>query len=178
MFQYLILGVLVMRSRNEVKTLSLDLLLFYSVERFEISHYNTRHYYAQSFSLDFSISSHATQKKGPTPCDWIVLYNALLCLLCYSKVRREYVDEEAELSGSEAGSDEDVDLDERDDILEMEAGDKDDVGTEDQLREEVGKVHLWVIVPKLVISRFLQYENIFLWIKNVSENFLYSEKYY
>ena len=52
------------------------------------------------------------------------------------------MDEEAELSGSEAGSDEDVDLDERDDILEMEAGDKDDVGTEDQLREEVGKVHL------------------------------------
>lgn len=55
---------------------------------------------------------------------------------------KEYFEDEAELSGSEAGSDEDLDLDERDDILEMEAGDNDDVGSEDQLRSEVGKIHM------------------------------------
>lgn len=54
------------------------------------------------------------------------------------------MDEEAELSGSEAGSDEDLDFDERHDVLEMEQGDLDDVGTDEQLRSQIGKVHMYV----------------------------------
>ena len=43
--------------------------------------------------------------------------------------------------GSEFGSDEDLDLDERDDILEAEAGDAEEIN-EDELRDQVGRVHL------------------------------------
>ena len=43
--------------------------------------------------------------------------------------------------GSEAESDEDYDAGELGDVLEIQSGDEDDVGTEEQLREEVGKVH-------------------------------------
>ena len=58
------------------------------------------------------------------------------------KIRQEFVDAEAELSGSEAESDEDIDLAEEDDIMELEEGDKDAVANNDQLRDEVGRVHL------------------------------------
>lgn len=46
--------------------------------------------------------------------------------------------------GSEFESDEDLDLDEKDDFLEQEAGDQDDIGTEEELRDQVHRVHLWV----------------------------------
>jgi len=44
--------------------------------------------------------------------------------------------------GSEYDSDENVDLAEKDDILEQEAGDADDVGPEEDLRNQVHRVHL------------------------------------
>ena len=49
---------------------------------------------------------------------------------------------EAELSGSEADSDEDLDLLEEEDIMEIEEGDKDKVANNEELRDEVGRVHL------------------------------------
>lgn len=46
------------------------------------------------------------------------------------------------VTGSEFESDEDLDLDEKDDFLEQEAGDQDDIGTEEELRDQVHRVHL------------------------------------
>jgi len=46
------------------------------------------------------------------------------------------------VSGSEYDSDENMDLDEKDDVLEQEAGDDDDVGPEEDLRNQVHRVHL------------------------------------
>ncbi|XP_005093577.1 claspin isoform X2 [Aplysia californica] len=58
-------------------------------------------------------------------------------------IRREFVEEEAELSGSEYDSDENDDLAEEDDILEEEAGDRDMAGvSEEALRNQVGRVHM------------------------------------
>ncbi|CAL1527770.1 unnamed protein product, partial [Lymnaea stagnalis] len=58
-------------------------------------------------------------------------------------IRGEFLEEEAELSGSEFDSDENLDLDEEDDILEEEEGDKEMAGvSEEMLREEVGRVHM------------------------------------
>ncbi|XP_055878358.1 claspin-like isoform X2 [Biomphalaria glabrata] len=58
-------------------------------------------------------------------------------------IRKEFVEDEAELSGSEFESDEDLDLPEAEDILEEEEGDKEMAGvSEEQLREEVGRVHM------------------------------------
>jgi hypothetical protein len=55
-----------------------------------------------------------------------------------SSIRREFVDNEAELSGSDIGSD---DEDERGlDRLDVEAGDLDDVD-EEAVRDEVGRLH-------------------------------------
>ena len=48
-------------------------------------------------------------------------------------------------AGSEYDSDENMDLDEKDDMLEEEAGDADDVGPEEDLRNQVHRVHMWVI---------------------------------
>ena len=48
------------------------------------------------------------------------------------------------MAGSEYESDENMDLDEKDDILEQEAGDADDVGPEEDLRNQVHRVHMWV----------------------------------
>lgn len=45
-------------------------------------------------------------------------------------------------AGSEYDSDENLDLAEEEDILEMEEGDKDQVGTEEELRDQVGRAHL------------------------------------
>ncbi|XP_033647985.1 claspin-like [Asterias rubens] len=58
------------------------------------------------------------------------------------KVSRAFFENEAELSGSEYGSDEDYDADDMPDELELGEADKDNVGTEDQLREGVSKVHM------------------------------------
>ena len=57
-------------------------------------------------------------------------------------MRKDFVDEEAELSGSEYGSDEDLDLDEKDDVMEEELGDMEDLPSDDELRNQVGRVHL------------------------------------
>ena len=58
-------------------------------------------------------------------------------------IRKEFVDEEASLSGSEYDSDENLDLAEEDDILEQEEGDKDLVGvSEEALRDQVGRAHM------------------------------------
>ena len=65
----------------------------------------------------------------------------MFCSFC-SKIRRDFVDEEAELSGSEYGSDEDLDLDERDDVMEEELGDLEDLPSDEELRDQVGRVHL------------------------------------
>ena len=52
------------------------------------------------------------------------------------------MEEEAELSGSEYGSDEDLDLDEHEDVMEDELGDLEDLPSDDELRNQVGRVHL------------------------------------
>ncbi|KAL8618350.1 hypothetical protein ACOMHN_047422 [Nucella lapillus] len=59
------------------------------------------------------------------------------------KLLRQFVEDEAELSGSEAESDEDLDLDEDDDFMETEAGDQDAIN-ENDLRDQVGRVHMKV----------------------------------
>ncbi|XP_074650708.1 claspin-like isoform X2 [Tubulanus polymorphus] len=64
------------------------------------------------------------------------------------KIRKEFLEQEAELSGSEAGSDEDLDLDEKDDVMEAEAGDADFVGSESHLRDQVGRVHLKSLIDE------------------------------
>ena len=63
---------------------------------------------------------------------------------------KQFVEDEAELSGSEVESDENLDLDEEDDYLEMEAGDNDVTLNQDELRDQVGRVHLWDFL--LVVS--------------------------
>ena len=45
------------------------------------------------------------------------------------------------MSGSEGGSDEDDNLGDDADVMEMLSGDEDNVGTEEHLRDEVGRVH-------------------------------------
>ncbi|KAK7103502.1 claspin-like [Littorina saxatilis] len=55
---------------------------------------------------------------------------------------QQFVEDEAELSGSEAESDENLDIAEEDDILEMELGDNDVSLSNDQLRDQVGRVHM------------------------------------
>ncbi|XP_038074213.1 claspin-like isoform X2 [Patiria miniata] len=59
-----------------------------------------------------------------------------------SKVSKDFFDEEAELSGSEYESDEDYDAEDMPDELEQDEADKENVGTEEQLREQVNKVHM------------------------------------
>lgn len=46
------------------------------------------------------------------------------------------------LTGSEYESDEDYDIDEKDDVLEHELGDDDQVYSDSELRDQVGRVHL------------------------------------
>ena len=60
----------------------------------------------------------------------------------FSRVSKDFFEEEAELSGSEYASDEDYDADDMPDELEQEEADKENVGTEDQLRDQVNKVHM------------------------------------
>ena len=65
--------------------------------------------------------------------------------ICHSEdtIRPTYVQSCPSLPpGSEFDSDENLDLSDEEDILEKEAGDNDDVGTEEDLRDQVGRVHL------------------------------------
>ena len=66
----------------------------------------------------------------------------IIFIFMCSKIRKHFVEEEAELSGSEYGSDEDLDLDEHDDVMEEELGDLEDLPSDDELRNQVGRVHL------------------------------------
>jgi hypothetical protein len=52
------------------------------------------------------------------------------------------VEDEAELSGSEYESDENLDIAEEDDVLEMQDGDLDDVGSRKALHNQVNRIHL------------------------------------
>ena len=52
------------------------------------------------------------------------------------------MEDEAELSGSEYDSDENLDLDEKDDVMEEELGDLEDMPSDEELRNQVGRVHL------------------------------------
>ncbi|XP_029643291.1 claspin-like [Octopus sinensis] len=58
------------------------------------------------------------------------------------KIRREFLEDEAELSGSEYDSDENDNLDDEFDVMEEEEGDKDITLDNDELRNQVGRVHL------------------------------------
>ncbi|XP_022107013.1 claspin-like [Acanthaster planci] len=59
-----------------------------------------------------------------------------------SKISKDFFEEEAELSGSEFGSDEDYDAEDMPDELEQNEADKENIGTEEELREQVNKVHM------------------------------------
>lgn len=60
---------------------------------------------------------------------------------CFFRERRKYFDYEAELSGSDDGggdgNEEELDKDE----WEPEAGDLDDLPSEDELRSQIGHIH-------------------------------------
>ncbi|KAK2161336.1 hypothetical protein LSH36_118g00008, partial [Paralvinella palmiformis] len=64
----------------------------------------------------------------------------------HGKINPEFVEDEAELSGSEYDSDENLDFPAEDDHLQLEEGDLDDVGTEEELRNQVGRVHLKTVI--------------------------------
>ncbi|XP_067939528.1 claspin-like [Watersipora subatra] len=57
------------------------------------------------------------------------------------KMMGEFLDEQAELSGDDAGSDEDLDFGAEADILELEKGDFDHMGNEEELRSQIAKAH-------------------------------------
>ena len=54
----------------------------------------------------------------------------------------EYLEQEAELSGDEEGSDEDLDLSAEADVLEMEKCDLEHLGEEEKLRSQIAKAHM------------------------------------
>ncbi|XP_069118445.1 claspin-like [Argopecten irradians] len=63
-------------------------------------------------------------------------------------IKKDFVDEEAELSGSEYDSDENLDIAEEDDFMEMEEGDKDQTVGEEELRNQVGRAHLKQLIDE------------------------------
>ena len=54
------------------------------------------------------------------------------------KVKSRFFENEAELSGSEEGSDEDVDLREEDDVMMEEEGDQDEMPDDEELIQQIG----------------------------------------
>ncbi|KAL4238153.1 hypothetical protein ACF0H5_002864 [Mactra antiquata] len=78
----------------------------------------------------------------------------------HGKIRNEFVEAEAELSGSEYDSDENLDLAEEDDIMEIEEGDATNIN-EEQLRDEVGRVHLKQLIDEDK-RELLRYQEMYL----------------
>ena len=76
------------------------------------------------------------------PCTLTVNEPSSHLLVLCREMLQQFVEDEAELSGSEAESDENLDLDEEEDYLEMEAGDNDVTLNQDELRDQVGRVHM------------------------------------
>ena len=74
--------------------------------------------------------------------DWCFTRKRMLPASIYMYLTQWFHD-----AGSEAESDENEDLDEDEDVLEMMEGDQDDVLPEHELRDQVGRVHLWVMWP-------------------------------
>lgn len=61
----------------------------------------------------------------------------------FSRRILEYFEDEAELSGSDASSDEDEDLQEENDAMEEELGDLEHY-SEDEIKDQVGRMHMYV----------------------------------
>ena len=61
----------------------------------------------------------------------------------YRKVfdKRNFLEEEAELSGSDVGSDEDEDIATDDDVLDEESGGE-DLPSDEELQKQINKVHM------------------------------------
>ncbi|XP_053401121.1 claspin-like isoform X2 [Mercenaria mercenaria] len=88
----------------------------------------------------------------------------------HGKIRQEFVDEEAELSGSEYDSDENLDLAEEEDIMEIEEGDKEAAKMDqNELRDEVGRIHLKQLIDEDK-RELLRYQEMYL-----QDGDLYSE---
>ena len=67
----------------------------------------------------------------------------LSCLDTYRNVfdKRNFLEEEAELSGSDVGSDEDEDIATDDDVLDEESGGE-DLPSDEELQKQINKVHM------------------------------------
>ncbi|XP_052769691.1 claspin-like isoform X2 [Mya arenaria] len=80
----------------------------------------------------------------------------------HGKIRHEFVDQEAELSGSEYDSDENLDLAEDEDIMEVEEGDKDMEGVDrEKIRDEVGRIALKQMIDEDK-RELLRYQEMYL----------------
>ncbi|KAH3845071.1 hypothetical protein DPMN_087341 [Dreissena polymorpha] len=80
----------------------------------------------------------------------------------HGKIRREFVDQEAELSGSEFDSDENDDLAEEDDIMEVEEGDRDLEGVDrEKLRDEVNRIAMKQMIDEDK-RELLRYQEMYL----------------
>ena len=55
--------------------------------------------------------------------------------------KRNFLEEEAELSGSDVGSDEDEDIATDDDVLEEDSG-ADELPSDEELQKQINKVHM------------------------------------
>ena len=55
--------------------------------------------------------------------------------------KRNFLEEEAELSGSDVGSDEDEDIATDDDVLDEESGGE-DLPSDEELQKQINKVHM------------------------------------
>ena len=69
----------------------------------------------------------------------INMNNIFYCCSIFEK--RNFVEEEAELSGSDIGSDEDEDIATDDDELEEDSGDE-ELPSEEELQKQINKVHM------------------------------------
>lgn len=67
----------------------------------------------------------------------------MVCFHYYSNVfdKRNFLEEEAELSGSDVGSDEDEDIATDDDMLEEDSGGE-ELPSDEELQKQINKVHM------------------------------------